>query len=640
MQMRFTEKHQPYRAAAWPEIDLFFDTLPPELFRQSLLLKNTLATAFSDTGQFEDILCREVDPPLLYLHFWLLDDLAFPAGPSRAALERHLFAAMLLAFAADFTRQLMQAAHSNFNASFILLAQSLTRQTDFHLMQLFPAGSPFWPRCRQLWAIHAAGGLAPLAQAPGQTLAYTKIPALAVAVALGRESLFDELNPLLDHLNFVQQIRADLAAIRRDIRLGRLTYPLLKTREAAGLAPNQPATEERLLGALVLTHTVPALGRECLETLEAAGQLARQLHLPTLAGYVDLLRPQIQHTVALFNIRAGGKTVAEAGASTGPVFAHPVDPLPAATAMAEAYLLADLTFRESWEVQRSGALGAPELTAKAFPAGLVVEILCRHGHSMSAQVAEIFNTLQTTGCRYFDYPAMPPDTDDLALLLRLYPWLPNPPQYRLFLQTPLRWLRENIPQSGEIPVWLTRQTKFLPPELTLLWGNSCAAVEANLLLGLAEFTPQTYAELIGRSVQNLARRWEARGLNAVHHYVPEYGMWMGLHLAATLDGPAEGVLALKQTLTGLLRRRMAWGAATPQQAALLGLACHAAGCQPEAGWLTTLLKTQRYDGSWAGEPLYGTPLRGELATWYSSRTVTTALCFHALKILGLTQLTV
>jgi hypothetical protein len=50
------------------------------------------------------------------------------------------------------------------------------------------------------------------------------------------------------------------------------------------------------------------------------------------------------------------------------------------------------------------------------------------------------------------------------------------------------------------------------------------------------------------------------------------------------------------------------------------------------GWVTLILKQQRYDGSWPGEPLFVTPTRGELAAWYSSATVTTAYCYQALRI--------
>ena len=78
---------------------------------------------------------------------------------------------------------------------------------------------------------------------------------------------------------------------------------------------------------------------------------------------------------------------------------------------------------------------------------------------------------------------------------------------------------------------------------------------------------------------------------------------------------------------------------SPQESAFLILACLSAGdglaekleALLKPAWPLRLYKSQRYDGSWAAESLYGTPTRGEFAAWYSSRTVTTAFCYHALK---------
>jgi hypothetical protein len=76
---------------------------------------------------------------------------------------------------------------------------------------------------------------------------------------------------------------------------------------------------------------------------------------------------------------------------------------------------------------------------------------------------------------------------------------------------------------------------------------------------------------------------------------------------------------------------------TAQEAALMLLMCLDKAAPPsiaalfEPGWLSLILKRQRYDGSWMGEPLFVTPTRGEAAAWYSSRSVTTAYCWHALK---------
>ena len=65
--MKLTAKYQPERDQYWSEVERFFGDLPPGLFRQAVLLKNNLATFYSDTGQFKDILRREQDQPLPFV---------------------------------------------------------------------------------------------------------------------------------------------------------------------------------------------------------------------------------------------------------------------------------------------------------------------------------------------------------------------------------------------------------------------------------------------------------------------------------------------------------------------------------------------------------------------------------------------
>jgi hypothetical protein len=43
------------------------------------------------------------------------------------------------------------------------------------------------------------------------------------------------------------------------------------------------------------------------------------------------------------------------------------------------------------------------------------------------------------------------------------------------------------------------------------------------------------------------------------------------------------------------------------------------------------LRSQRFDGSWLGEPFAAAPNRGGAVSWYSSTTLTTALCLDALS---------
>jgi hypothetical protein len=87
-------------------------------------------------------------------------------------------------------------------------------------------------------------------------------------------------------------------------------------------------------------------------------------------------------------------------------------------------------------------------------------------------------------------------------------------------------------------------------------------------------------------------------------------------------------------LRGRLAREARRRTLNPQDAALLTLTClenAAAEALLNPAWIAVLLKHQRYDGSWQAEPFYPTPNRGGAATWYASRSVTTAFCYHALQ---------
>ncbi len=141
----------------------------------------------------------------------------------------------------------------------------------------------------------------------------------------------------------------------------------------------------------------------------------------------------------------------------------------------------------------------------------------------------------------------------------------------------------------------------------------------------------------------LLERLNSQGLGAARHYVALYSLWTGLEfitkiagspLGATLQSPLEKGT---QILTEKLSIEAGRPSLTPQDAAFLTLACLSEGSPISSRerfkprWITILCKNQRYDGSWSSEPLFCTPTRGELATWYSSRSVTTAYCYHALK---------
>ncbi len=707
--MCWAAKYQANRDHYWPAVEQFFGRLPPRLFRQGVLLQNNLATFYADTGQFKDILARERDHPLLYLHFWLLDDWNYPLDSSRSGLEQHLFLAMLFAFAAVYTHENILDPSTNVDNSYLFLEHTLTRQADLHLAHLFPSSSLFWRYQQAFWQEYAEAGVTtadrrvrslpvgpPTAdRRPQRTyrcstrfanvqpasrtfnvqrstfnvqpptfnvhplagkLAFTKIPAVAVAMQAGREDLLLDLCAVLDRFNRVFQCMREIVTLRRDLAQHNYTYPILETLQTAGLDPLQPLPAEQILGAMVLTGSIARLCRENLAELETCRTVAQALNLPNFATYLTGIEAWVTEVGELFSVKPKSSNISAthlAGAShlkqPKPLFAPYVDTLPKVIEMAEGYLLSDLTFRESWEVQRRGLFGLAEMTGRAFPMGLIVEILCRHGHDMTGLLNEIFNILQATGFRYYDHPHLPPDTDDLGLLLRLYPASAQPERHRDILQPPLRWLENSLGETGEIPVWLKSPGKVAGEgeyPFLALWGQSCATVEANMLLGLLAYDSDGYRGLIEKSAENWCQRVTAKELSATHHYVPLYALWVGLELVAQLkhqDYRPDKLDQAAQTLRERLTVEVNRSSLTPQDAAFLILAGLSAGNQKSSRvfetlefylpeWITLLCKSQRYDGSWADEPLFGTPTRGELATWYSSRTVTTAFCYHALKM--------
>jgi hypothetical protein len=425
-----------------------------------MLLKNNLATFYADTGQFKDILSRPHDPPFLYLHFWLLDDLTLAAALPEAVFERHLFLAQVFSFAAAAAQDSILDDGTNLDSRYLFLAQTLLQQADQHLAELHPPSSPFWLYHRSVWReyseamlTHAGPQLPVSMEAAAGKLAFSKIPAAAVALAAsGDASLVSPLCSMLDHLNAIWQTLRDLSTFRQDLTRRRYTYPIRKTLQEAGLDPEPLPDPEQMLGALLLTQTVEKLGQEALDKLKACQASADTLSLPSFNPYFTALNTHITELMAVFSLKP---KPAERKQSR-PIFAPYVDTLPKVIDMAERYLLADLTFREGWEVQRRGIFGADEVVAKAFPAGLIVELLCQHNHSMGQPINLIFDTLQETGFRYYNHPHLPPDTDDLALLLRLYPYSPEPSRHRQLLQQPLRWLEQSLGAEGEIPVWLNQ----------------------------------------------------------------------------------------------------------------------------------------------------------------------------------------
>jgi len=264
--------------------------------------------------------------------------------------------------------------------------------------------------------------------------------------------------------------------------------------------------------------------------------------------------------------------------------------------------------------------------------------LCANGHNLSTQVDEILNILnQNNFCYYENVQSGAPDADDIGLAFRLYRYSTQP--MHNLLERPLRWLENNILPSGEIPVFWTKGVEGYLSEGFAMPGNSCVGTEINLLLGLIDYDWTKYQTIIENSALNLFDRFNKNGLSGMTYYDAFYSLWAAFQLIAQLSAHSIApTLQSKMTqIAPLLRQRWAQEIKrpylTPQNLALLTLACLSQPTELDvkAEWITTILKQQRYDGSWDDEPSFPTPHRDAVGIWYSSRSVTTAFCYHALK---------
>lgn len=664
-ELRAVTPYAPYqrrREAWWPEVERCLGELPSRLLRRVVLLRHDVATYHSATGQFEDILRSEAELPLLYLHVWLLDDWQCARSAARTRLERHVFLASIFVFLAARTREAIVDPDTAFDEGDRDLADALHAEARRHLRLVFPAASRFWAHERTLSRLVARAVRDYEARkrrprpfrerdllSAGATFAFTRLPVIAAAMHARRAAALPALLGMLDHLDVLFRLRADIVALRRDLQRGHATYPIVHTMSRAGLSLGEPVVPERVLAALVLTDALSELCRDGLGRLERCRATARALRLDRFLACFDDLEDSLRGLGALFTFRAEPTAAPVTPPASRPVagghhvsFLAAADTLAQATAMAEGYLRSEQAMRESREVQRTGVLGDDEVVAPAFGPGLIVEVLCRHHPDAAEQIGVIFDAAAGTGFRYYEHPRIPPDADDLGLLLRLHRHSGDQAAHRRLLATPLRWLQANVLPSGRIPCWFTKGVDGLADaEPVVLWGNACATVEANVLLGLITYDDPDLAPLVERAARAWLDRWLAGGLGATSIYVDHYALWAASELLAALGSrPAWSSLEPKiararRSLSARVAREIGAADLSPQTAALLALAgrkAHPPWPSPlVARCITVLLKTQRCDGSWPAEPLFVTPGRGGQPTWYASAAVTTAFCYDALR---------
>jgi hypothetical protein len=635
----------------WPEIDRLLTTLPPHLLGQARLLQYDLALRCSRSGRFTDIFLGPDELPVLSIGSWLLDDLGATHGRARRAAEQRLFvAAVLLAMRTEAIEAIPDEGSFS-DETQLALVQLCSERAVRELSRLMPAGSPFWAEHERV----SLDGLERRLEARDLQLgrpsadhealltcrwsAPLRILAAAAVTLAGRAELATPVGRMLDDLAVAHQVRADLETMHADLLAGRMTYPIAAVARAAGIALQPMPAPEAILGALVVTGAAVPILDAAIARLHRCREVVADLGLTTAAAYVDAVEARFgDHRRRLL-----GEPGPSDGAGHGQVASEPLlrraDPtLPRALVMAERSLLSDPSFRESWECHREGMLGSDEVVSR-FPAGLILEMLCGHGLDLAAQVDEFLAFTAANAFRYYDHPWSGADSDTLGVFLRLLTHAKNPGQHAQPLEAVLERLEGEVRVQGSIPVWIAERgsrTRDRPEVVAL--GEGCGTVAAHLLLGLLGLGPGVHRATLDTGASHLVERLRDVGLGANVNYPGHYALAVFYRLLARLEVaalPGVGTGAVSQArlvLDAELRRATSGRILSAQQAALMVIACRDADRQDllRRSWLVRMLKQQRFDGSWTGEPFAPAPNRGGRVSWYSSTTLTTALCHAAL----------
>jgi hypothetical protein len=306
--------------------------------------------------------------------------------------------------------------------------------------------------------------------------------------------------------------------------------------------------------------------------------------------------------------------------------------------MAEGFLLADPSLRESWESHREGMF-ASALVASRFPAGMILATLSSHDHDLAPQVDEFLAFTAANGFRYFDHPSSGIDSDTVGVYLRLLPYATDRDAALAAAGRVLDCLERHVRDRRTVPVWIRGcedPSVVRPPVLDL--GEGCGTVAAHLLLGLLTLESADDREVLEIGSLDLVERIRELGLGANVNYPPLYALGIFLRLISRLAPRSIGAdlagiadTAQQALLEELDRARQA-RVLTAQHAALVIMACLDAG-RPrliDPRWVGLILTQQRFDGSWSGEPFFAAPNRGRSVTWYSSTLLTSAMCYDAL----------
>jgi hypothetical protein len=610
----------------WVRCEQLVSALPPGLAGAYRILQFDLALRYSSTGRFRDIFLGIEQPPVLWIAPWLLAD-AQPEHPTdRVEEEQRLFATSVLLVARE---QLVMALldRDSFAANDQLaLAVHLSERIAAELTAI-SAGSRWLdcaavaPSCQRPVDAAPEAHLVSPWERPMQLLATVTQEAAGLRVPAA------PLGRMIELLAAGFEVRRQLATLHADLMRGCPTYPIALIARAARMPLDPWPPAEAVLGAMVLTRSVPAVLQASLDRLEEARGLAEELELPTFVGFMG----DAAATVA-DQLDRSDRPAATRSRPALPLITLWEPTVPTAVAMARRFLLADLTFSEACERHREGMFGEPEVVSR-FPAGLILEILASTGESVTAAVDTFLRDTVGNGFRYYQHPRSGVDTDTIGVYLRLLRIASGGEQNLADAQDVLARLERRVERSRAVPVWLRRDDEDSQPVIDL--GEDCGTVAAHLLLGVGSARGARHDHIFDVGARTLFERILQVRLGANVNYPLAFALAAYLRLAAVAaerPGLTEIAGAVRSELGAEVERRCRYSARTAQAAALISLACLDAG-RPDlldTAWRATILKQQRFDGSWNGEPFAAAPNRGNAITWYSSSTMTSALAYQAL----------
>ncbi|MCB9744449.1 MAG: hypothetical protein H6740_17760 [Alphaproteobacteria bacterium] len=299
-------------------------------------------------------------------------------------------------------------------------------------------------------------------------------------------------------------------------------------------------------------------------------------------------------------------------------------------------------WQESWDVQRWGTAETDEaLVGQVFPRALILHALAQIGEPVQAEILALLEDLPEGPPRYFGaWAGIPPDSDDLGLLLQLAAALPEPPRPRV--DAWLQVARSSASPAGRVPTWLRRgpDGEATAPE-TPWAGDLCSATALRFVAGAAAWDQVSSWDLTAATLEHALDQAQRDPVErGFFHYPPaQLGpmlldvrrvaprllskaqklCWRALvqraQEALVRGGdPAMDVLDRAAWIEVLAEERPRWGNHLPDLRAALRV----------------LLDAQRPDGTWPEAPIFRTLLKKRRRTWHGGRLVSTALVLRGL----------